>query len=257
VIGGAHGAIAESSVAQEAFMHYRAPADRILRAVLPFDVSWFHDRTIRVRRSPEFSVLRGRYPGPMLLSVGQLIPRKGCRQMLEIYRRLSRARPDLSLVMVGDGPERGLLERMARALGLRHVFFEGHIQPDALPQYLACADLFVFHTLYDSFGLVLGEAMAAELPVASSVHAAATRDLVEEGVTGCAIDPRDAEGSAAAILNLLEMPQDVRSAMGRAAYERVRTCDAEVSASRMATFMQRVLEMPAGPVTEEGWGRSL
>lgn len=253
VIGLAHGSIAESSVAREAFMHYGAPPDRVLRAVMPLDVSWFHERTQAVRRSPDYQALRERYPGLVLLSIGQLISRKGYRELMQIYRQILNVCPDVSLVILGDGPERSSLERLVREQGLRHVFFEGYVQADELPRYLACADIFVFHTLYDAFGLVLSEAMAAELPVVSSVHAAATKDLVEEGVTGFSINPQDVQASAATIVKLLQMPRGDRFAMSRAAYERVLTCDVEPSATRMVRFMKRIMDSPDGSVFEEGW----
>lgn len=252
VIGSAHGSIAESSVARDAFVHYGASPSRVLRAIMPLDVSRIHESTEGVRRSPGYRTLRGRYPGVVLLSIGQLISRKGYREMVEIYRRLASVHPDVSLVILGDGPERAALERMVREQRLQHVFFEGYVQANELPKYLACADVFVFHTLYDAFGLVLSEAMAAELPVVSSVHAAATRDLVKEGVTGFSIDPHDAGGSAAKILKLLEMPEGERVIMGHAGYEHVLTFDAVSSAARMVRFMRRIMDSSEGSVLEEG-----
>lgn len=242
VIASADGAIAESSVARDAFVHYGAPPCRVLRAVLPLDVSRIHERTDAIRRSPGHQTLRSRYPGVVLLSIGQLISRKGFREMLEIYRRVALVRPDVSLVILGDGPERASLEQMVSDQGIPHVFFEGYVQAEDLPQYLACADLFVFHTLYDAFGLVLSEAMAAELPVVSSVHAAATRDLVTEGVTGFSIDPHDAGASSSTILKLLRLSQEDRHSMGRAGYEHVRAFDAVPSAARIAGFMRSLTE---------------
>ncbi|NOS77002.1 MAG: glycosyltransferase family 4 protein [Nitrospira sp.] len=253
VIGSADGAIAESSVARDAFVHYGAPPRRVLRAVMPLDVSRIHERTGGIRRSPGHQVLRGRYPGVVLLSIGQLIPRKGYREMLEIYRRVALVRPDVSLVILGDGPERASLERMVSDQRIPHVFFEGYVQAEELPQYFACADLFVFHTLYDAFGLVLSEAMAAELPVVSSVHAAATRDLVKEGVTGFSIDPHAADASAATIVKLLNLPHRDRISMGRAGYEHVRAFDAVPSAARIVGFMRSLTEQSDQLSLGEGW----
>jgi glycosyltransferase involved in cell wall biosynthesis len=162
--------------------------------------------------------------------------------MLEIYRRVALVRPDVSLVILGDGPERASLERMVGEQRIPHVFFEGYVQSEDLPQYLACADLFVFHTLYDAFGLVLSEAMAAELPVVSSVHAAATRDLVKEGVTGFSIEPHDAVASSATNLKLLRLSQEDRHSMGRAGYVHVRAFDAVPSAARIVGFMRSIME---------------
>lgn len=242
VIGSAHGSIAESSVAREAFVHYGAPPRRVLRAVMPLDVSRIHEQTDAVRRSPGYQAFRSRYPGVVLLSIGQLIARKGCREMLEIYRRIAQVRPDVSLVMLGDGPERASLERMVDEQRIPHVFFEGYVQSEDLPQYLACADLFVFHTLYDAFGLVLSEAMAASLPVVSSVHAAATRDLIKEGVTGVSIDPHAAAASAETIVKLLDLPHRDLVGMGRAGYEHVRAFDAVPSAARIVEFMRSLMD---------------
>lgn len=242
VIGSGHGSIAESSVARDAFVHYGAQPNRVLRAVMPLDVARIHERTASIRQGSGHQSLRSRYPGTVLLSIGQLIPRKGYREMLEIYCRVASAHPDVSLVILGDGPERTSLERMVEEQRIPHVFFEGYVQSEDLPQYLACADLFVFHTLYDAFGLVLSEAMAAELPVVSSVHAAATRDLVQEGVTGVSIDPYDAAASAATILKLLGLSQEDRRSMGRAGYEYVQAFDSVPSATRIVKFMERIAE---------------
>jgi glycosyltransferase involved in cell wall biosynthesis len=253
VIGSADGSIAESTVAREAFIHYGAPSNRVLRAVMPLDVATIHSRTLAARQHDGYRRRRERFSGTVLLSIGQLIVRKGYRELLEIYERVQRARPDVSLVILGDGPERSVLERLVQDRGLRRVFFEGYVQAEGLPLYLACADIFLFHTLYDAFGLVLSEAMAAELPVVSSVHAAATRDLVSEGITGYAIDPRHADESAATLLKVIEMPEEARVAMGKAAYQQVLSCDAEPSAERIVAFMQRILTAPEGTGLEESW----
>lgn len=256
MIGHGHGSIAESSVALEAFRHYGAPTGRVLRAVMPLDVSWFHEQTQAVRRSADYQALRERYPGFVLLSIGQLIPRKGYRELFQIYQRISSVRSDISLVILGEGPERALCERYIQEQDRRRVYFEGFVQAEDLPRYFACADMFVFHTLYDAFGLVLSEAMAAELPVVSSIYAAATRDLIQEGVTGFSIDPRDVEGSAATILKMIEMPHRERLAMGRAAYQQVVRCDVKPSAMRMVRFMQRIMDSSGGSPSEEGWEAS-
>jgi len=253
VIGSADGSIAESSVAREAFIHYGASPARVLRAVMPLDVSRIHEQTKAVRRRDDYREWRDRFPGTVLLSIGQLIRRKGCRELLEIYERVKRVRPDVSLVMIGDGSERSALEMLVQERGLRHVYFEGYVQADGLPRYLACADVFVFPTLYDAFGLVLSEAMAAELPVVSSVYAAATRDLVTEGTTGYTIDPRRAEESAATVLKLIGLSSTARIAMGQAAYESVLNYDAVPSAARIVEFMQRITAAPDEAGLQTSW----
>jgi glycosyltransferase involved in cell wall biosynthesis len=187
--------------------------------------------------------------------VGQIIPRKGYRELFEIYRRLLEAGHEPSLLIVGEGPDRPYYERLARDLGWDHVHFLGFVPPEELPKCLALGDVFVFHTLFDPFGAVLGEAMAAGLPVVSSIHAAATHELVDEGVTGFRIDPREADASAAAIIKVLTMRQEERLAMGNAAYTKVRRYDPRASAVAIVQFLTSVLNGVGRPL-REGTGNS-
>jgi len=249
LVGGwADGAIASSWEARDAFRHYGVDDDRILTAVMPVDVDHIHSGAIAFRSTKEFPRLRKRYQSPILLSIGQIIPRKGYRELFEIYRRLIEAGCEPSLIIIGDGPDRKKLEAEARDRGWHRVHFQGFISPDDLPKWFAIGDIFVFHTLFDPFGAVLGEAMAAELPVVSSVYAAATKDLVKEGVTGFPIDPKDADSSAAAILKVLKMEAAERAAMGRAAFAQVRRFDAKSSGELIVRFAESRLrsEKPEG-----------
>jgi glycosyltransferase involved in cell wall biosynthesis len=238
LVRGSAGCIAESSEAAEAFLHYGSTADRILTAPMPFDVAHFHDGAARARRDSEWAERRGRFRGPLLLAIGQMIPRKGYRELFRIYERVLKHVAPLSLVILGDGPERARYESLVARRGWGDVHFLGYIQSAEVPRYLALADAFVFPTLYDPFGLVSAEAMAAELPVLSSIHAASTRDLVVEGVTGFRFDPLDVEDSAAKLLGVLRMSRAERVDMGRAAYEKVRGCDAEPSAAAIIRFLR-------------------
>lgn len=258
LIRGADGSIASSSEARDVFLSHGAQDDRLLTAVMPIDLNHFHERTERFKDMPECRFLREKYApkketgdggnplGPILLSVGRVTRTKGYRELFKIYERVLEARPDVSLLVVGDGPDRPACERRARENGWSNVHFTGFVQADELPKYLAISDVFLFHSLYDPFGAVLSEAMAAELPVVSSIHAAATRDLVEEGVTGYRIEPEKTESSAAAVLKALSLTPEKRRAMGRAALARVRQFDIGTSAEAMIRFMESLLHSGAG-----------
>jgi glycosyltransferase involved in cell wall biosynthesis len=169
---------------------------------------------------------------------------KGFEELFQIYQRLVHSYPEVSLLIVGDGPDRSTYEKRAHALNLSNVHFAGFIQMEELPQFLALADVFVFPTLHDPFGAVLSEAMAAGLPVVSSIYAAATRDLVEDGVTGFCIDPKDIESSTATILTVLNMSKEKSAALTQAAYQRVLQHDIEPTAESMVKFMQSLLKAP-------------
>jgi len=235
------GAIASSLEAKDAFRYYGVSCGRIRTVVMPVDVDHFQTGAAAYRSTQEFRILRCRYRGPVLLSVGQIIPRKGYRELFEIYRRLIEAGHEPSLLIIGAGPDRMKYEAQARDRGWHRVHFLGFVPPEELPRRFALGDIFIFHTLFDPFGAVLGEAMAAGLPVVSSIHAAATRELVEDGVTGFRIDPRDADASAAVIIKMLAMSPEERLVMGRAAYEKVRQNDPATSADAIVQFLRSIL----------------
>lgn len=238
MIGGADACIASSSEARAAFMHYGANEQRILTAPMPIEIERIHEEVVAIKRTAEHHARRRCYPGPVLLSVGRLLDAKGCRQLFEVYQRVCAVRSDVSLLLVGDGPDRDVYERLCRERGWQRVQFVGHVERSMLSHYLALGDLFIFATLSDTFGAVLSEAMAAELPVLSSIHAAATKDLVRDGVNGWTLDPLDQASSADRILHLLSLSQEERRDMGRAAYESVKPTDINPSVDSMLRFLR-------------------
>ena len=238
MVRGADACIASSTEAREAFLHYGAESRSILTALMPVAVERIHRDVAGIKQTVEHDVRRRGYPGPVLLSIGRLLDAKGCRQLFELYARVQAVRPDVSLVIVGDGPDRPAYESLCRDRAWRRVEFVGHVEPAVLSRYLALGDLFVFPTLSDTFGAVLSEAMAAELPVLASIHAAASHDLVRDGVNGWRFDPQNVAGGVARVMEFLELPPCDRQAMGLAAYEAIRRTDIEPSAEIMAEFLR-------------------
>lgn len=241
LIGGADGAIASSSEARRVFVDYGADPDRVLTALMPVDVEQFHIRARAFRESDEFKAARGAYSAPILLSVGRLVDGKGYQELFAMYEQILQGYPAASLLIVGDGPQRAAYEAQAKARGWERVHFTGFRQADEVARFFALADVFVFPTLADPFGAVLCEAMAAETPVVSSIHAAATLDLVTDGLTGFRIDPRDVPGSVAIIQRVLDMSARQRAALGTRAYERVKQSDIGPTAAAMTDFMRTMV----------------
>jgi glycosyltransferase involved in cell wall biosynthesis len=213
---------------------------------MPIEIERIHDEVIAIRQTAEHDSRRSRYPGPVLLSVGRLLDAKGCRRLFELYARVHAVRPDVSLMLVGDGPDRAAYESLCRERGWERVHFVGHVEPSSLSRYLALGDLFLFPTLSDTFGAVLSEAMASELPVLSSIHAAATGDLVRDGVNGWAFDPGDPEPGAARVLEFLALSAAQQRTMGQASYQAVRYTDVGLSADGMSRFLESIASPLAG-----------
>lgn len=124
-----------------------------------------------------------------LLFVGRLVPKKGLDLLLNAFVLLSRQRPNLTLVVVGDGPERQALQALAATLGLTGtVRFQGAVSNQQLPDYYRAADVVVlpFRVAADGdmegFGLTLIEALACGCRVV--VGAVPAQDEIARGCPG-------------------------------------------------------------------------
>jgi glycosyltransferase involved in cell wall biosynthesis len=161
-----------------------------------------------------------------LLVVGRLIPRKGVRHLIRALAAMRPTRRPVSLTIVGSGPEEAELRALVQSSGVRGVRFVGFVDQDGLPACYAAADVFVFPTLDDPFGIVLLEAAASGLALIASEHAGATLDLIQDGESGFVFDPHNEHALAEIIAKLADSPKLVRD-LGLAAYNiaRLRTPD--------------------------------
>lgn len=154
------------------------------------------------------------------LFVGGLEARKNLAFLLEAWVDVVRERPDARLVIAGSGRELGPLQRRARRLGLeRHVRFTGHLPEAEKVAYYRMADLLVFPSLMEGFGLVVVEAMSCALPVVVSDRGSLP-ELVGDGEGGFVCDPTDRGAFVRAIVRLASEP-DLRRKFGTANRERV------------------------------------
>jgi glycosyltransferase involved in cell wall biosynthesis len=140
---------------------------------------------------------------PMALYVGRIAHEKNIGFLLDATELARRQRPDLLLVIAGDGPALSSLQRTAITRGLEdHVLFVGYLdRQQALPDCYAAADLFVFSSRTETQGLVLLEAMAAGLPV-YAFAALGTRDIVEPR-QGAVVAPQEPAAFATGLAELL------------------------------------------------------
>lgn len=159
-------------------------------------------------------------PGEKLLvHISNFRPVKRVLDVLEIFRRV-RARMPARLLLVGDGPERGKLDRACRESGLcDDITFLGSLP--LIEEVLVGADLFLLPSEHESFGLSALEAMACEVPVIASA-AGGLPEVVVDGETGFLRPVGDVESMAAAALELLEDPRRLRE-FGAAGRERAVT----------------------------------
>lgn len=140
---------------------------------------------------------------PRVLFVGRLHRAKGVDTLL---RALPLLRRPASVVLVGDGPERTSLDRLAVSLGVRdRVAFLGFLPHDQVPAALAYGDIVVLPSRYEELGSVLVEAMHAGRPVVAS-RTGGIPALVTDGVNGLLTPVGDPAALAAALDRLLADP---------------------------------------------------
>ena len=116
-------------------------------------------------------------PRPVLLYVGQLIERKGVKLLLNAAATLQQNGYEFSLLLVGSGREKQALEQRAKALGLRNIHFRPSQAPEKMPSVYRSADVLVFPTLEDVWGLVANEAILSGISVLCSKYAGCAVEL--------------------------------------------------------------------------------
>jgi phosphatidylinositol alpha-1,6-mannosyltransferase len=149
---------------------------------------------------------------PILLTVGRLVPRKGVDTTLRALPGLLETVPDAMYLVVGTGPDRERLDRLAVDIGVRdHVRFAGQVPFAHLPAYYSLADAFVMPSRearpdVEGFGLVFLEAGACGTPVVGA-RAGGIPDAVQDGTTGLLVPPADPKALADALTRLLTTPE--------------------------------------------------
>jgi glycosyltransferase involved in cell wall biosynthesis len=170
---------------------------------------------------------RGRESPPArlhLLWAGRLVPWKGLTLMLEALRCIAWRSSDIEVQfhVAGQGPDLSRLERIAKVLGLSHIVkFEGWMTQEALMACYREADVFIFTSLRESFGMVVVDAMAAGLPIICLDHGGPS--LIANQECAIMIEPRSEayviEKLAEAIKTLACDPE-LRRRMGEAGRRR-------------------------------------
>ncbi len=150
---------------------------------------------------------------PLLMHLSNFRPVKRVTDVIEIFA-LVREKMPAKLLLIGDGPERGSAEWLVRQKCLgRDVYFLG--KQDSVYEKLGLADLFLLPSDLESFGLAALEAMACEVPVIAT-NVGGLPEVVEHGVDGYLVEPRDVAAAAKYALAILSRGDRGR-AMGQQA----------------------------------------
>lgn len=154
----------------------------------------------------------------VLLFVGRLEEAKGASRLIAAFARLAATRPELALVLIGDGSQREALGMQARAAGVgQRVTFAGWVDHDVLPAWLRAADVLLLPSDYEGLPTVVIEAMSCGVPVVATAVGGLPA-LVREGENGLLLhEPTVAALTAAteAALTRTWSAGQVRESVGR------------------------------------------
>ncbi|MGB9920508.1 MAG: glycosyltransferase family 4 protein [Moorellales bacterium] len=148
--------------------------------------------------------------------VGRLVREKGAQVLLEAAPQVLSACPQAKFVIAGEGPQKEELARQAQGLGIGpKVYLTGYIDDQTLHKLYACAAVSVFPSLYEPFGIVALEAMAAGCPVVVS-DTGGLGEIVRHAETGLKALPGNAFSLANQITYMLQHPDRAREMADRA-----------------------------------------
>jgi glycosyltransferase involved in cell wall biosynthesis len=216
---------------RRAYEHYGARDEQLVFCPYSVDNDAFrigdrHDqrRTRAKWNLPESAII--------VLVVGKLLKGKRPAVLLEVCTRLRHL--GVHGVFAGSGPEESVLRERVAKEAIDNVTFLGFVNQRELPEVYSSADVFLFPSQRDQWGLVLNEACAAGLPAVVSSGVGAAPDLVLDGESGfiCPVDPVSLMVEKVA---LLAKDRSLRERMGRAAWCNVQNHSLDATAIGIVT----------------------
>lgn len=158
----------------------------------------------------DFSPFRNMYALPseqIVFSVGRVVFEKGLHVLVRAMPRVLAQMPSVKVVIAGKGSELESLRSLAWSLGAgEKVLFTGFINDEDRDKLFKISDCAVFPSLYEPFGIVALEAMAAKCPVVVS-EVGGLQDVVQHGETGITVYSDDPDSLAWGILHTLQHPE--------------------------------------------------
>ncbi|MFN2115806.1 MAG: glycosyltransferase family 4 protein [Anaerolineae bacterium] len=183
--------------------------------------SYFPGRYTIIPNGIEFERFAGDHVRPFeqyddgrlnILFVGRLEERKGFEYLIRAFKQIRIAVPSVRMLVVGayDKDDKADYVRYARKHGLHEIRFVGYVSAADIPRYYRTADVFCApSTGFESFGIVLLEAMAAGTPIVAS-DIMGYRDVMTHEREGLLVTPADADDIAAALIRLLRDERERR-----------------------------------------------
>lgn len=153
------------------------------------------------------------------IEVGRLDPPKGQSYLLKAFQKVLLQVPQAYLILIGTGPSENDYRQLSKSLNIEHrVHFPGRIKK--IGAYLEMADVFVFPTLFEGFGIALIEAMSKGMPcIASRIDA--LEEIIDDNVSGILVEPRSESQLTETMIRLYKN-SELRERLGQQALKKVK-----------------------------------
>lgn len=215
-------------IGQEAKRHlldHGVHEDRMVFSPYSVDSSLFAQQRLSFNREESRRDLGIDQDDFLFVFSGKLIPRKQPLLLLEAIRQME-TRNNIALVVLGDGPLKEKVCQLGRQVLGDRFLFQGFVNQSRLGRYYVAADAFVLPSHYETWGLVVNEAMQFGLPVIVSTNVGCSKDLVLDGETGFRFQSGDAS-SLSKLMDHLARDRISAKRMGLKAQERIRSYSIE------------------------------
>jgi len=190
---------------QELANYFQTPMDKI--DIIPNGVN---TEPFDALEGVDLSEFRSRYALPyekIVFHVGRIVREKGIEVLIRSAPLVLAQVPEAKFIIAGRGPELDAMRALVSSLGLEHkVTMPGFISTEDRNRLFKVADCAVFPSLYEPFGIVALEAMAARTPVVVS-EIGGLKEVVKHGETGITIYPGDPASCAWGIVHTLQHPE--------------------------------------------------
>ncbi len=241
--GAFDGTCAASTAAKAYLVSMGARSERAIVLPQTIDNAFFETQAARAREQrAELKRALGISTSQVILYCGRFVPGKGLLELVDVFARIAVRNENVSLLYVGDGPLRSeLVARSHTHPASERILFHPHVPNVELPKMYAVSDVFVLYSEYDTFGVVIAEAMACSLPIVTTPNVGAVQDLVQEGVNGLLVSYGDSDGLEHALETLLQNDER-RNEMGAASHRIISTWDLDLAAQHFNQLVALSLE---------------
>lgn len=169
---------------KENLIYYGIPEEK--NYIMPMSVS--DSRLLKIKEMlPSKTELKEKYGfvgKRVFLFVGRLESVKNVNLLINAFGKLKKKYDDIALIIVGDGTEMQTLKQLSKNMNIQDIYFSGYVVFPQIVEYYKMADIFVLPSNYESWGLVINEAMIMNLPVVVSSAVGCRIDLVRDGKNG-------------------------------------------------------------------------